>query len=56
MTPSQRRQRGLQYGIFLLCMQALNFGLDRIPPATLIGVIVQVIFIINFCDFQLQDY
>lgn len=43
MTPSQRQQRGLQYGIFLLFMQALNFGLDRIPPATLIGVIVQTL-------------
>lgn len=39
----QRRQQGLQNGIFLLCMQALNFGLDKIPPATLIGIIAQTL-------------
>ncbi|KYN43973.1 Rhomboid domain-containing protein 1 [Trachymyrmex septentrionalis] len=39
----QRRQQGLQNGIFLLGMQALNFGLDKIPPATLIGIIAQTL-------------
>lgn len=42
MRPVQRRQQGLQYGLYLLCMQAINFGVDRIPPATLIVVILQV--------------
>ncbi|XP_035736302.1 rhomboid-related protein 4-like [Vespa mandarinia] len=43
MRPVQRRQQGLQYGLYLLCMQAINFGVDRIPPATLIGVILQAL-------------
>ncbi|XP_011644975.1 rhomboid-related protein 4-like [Pogonomyrmex barbatus] len=43
MIRNQRRQQGLEYGIFLLCMQALNFGIDKIPPATLIGVIGQTL-------------
>lgn len=43
MRPGQRRQQGLQYGIYLLGMQALNFGLDKIPPATLIGIIIQAL-------------
>lgn len=42
MRPIQRRQQGLQYGIFLLGMQALNFGIDKIPPATLLAIIGQV--------------
>ncbi|XP_011861279.1 PREDICTED: rhomboid-related protein 4-like [Vollenhovia emeryi] len=47
MIRSQRRQQGLQSGIFLLCMQVLNFGLDRIPPATLIGVIAQALLYVG---------
>lgn len=42
MRPVQRRQQGLQYGIYLLCMQAMNFGIEQIPPATLILIILQV--------------
>ncbi|XP_026672495.1 rhomboid-related protein 4-like [Ceratina calcarata] len=42
MRPAQRRQQGLQYGVFLLLMQAMNFGIDKIPPATLITIIAQV--------------
>ena len=38
----QRRQQGLQYGIYLLGMQALNYGIDKIPPVTLITIIAQV--------------
>lgn len=45
MIPNRRRQQGLQYGIFLLYMQAMNIGIDKIPPATLIGVAAQVICI-----------
>ena len=44
MRPVQRRQQGLQYGIYLLAMQAFNFGIDKIPPVTLIGIIGQVSF------------
>lgn len=51
---NQRRQQDLQYGIFLLCMQIIKFGLDKIPPATLIVVIVQVILTINYCVFNLE--
>lgn len=43
MRPGQRRQTGLQYGLYLLCMQALNIGLDKIPPATLFGVAAQAL-------------
>lgn len=42
MRPIQRRQHGLQYGIYLLYIQALNFGIDKIPPATLLTIIAQV--------------
>lgn len=41
MRPAQRRQPGLQYGLVLLASQAMNFGIDKIPPATLIGMAVQ---------------
>ena len=41
MRPVQRRQPGLQYGLVLLASQAMNFGIDRIPPMTLIGIAVQ---------------
>lgn len=44
MTPNQRRQRGIQYGIYLLFTQTINIGIDKIPPVTLIGVILQVTF------------
>ncbi|XP_043492759.1 rhomboid-related protein 4-like [Polistes fuscatus] len=43
MRPVQRRQQGLQYGLYLLFMQAVNIGVDKIPPATLIGVILQAL-------------
>ncbi|EZA47701.1 Rhomboid domain-containing protein [Ooceraea biroi] len=43
MIPNRRRQQGLQYGIFLLCMQTVNYGLEKIPPATLIGIIAQTL-------------
>jgi len=46
MRPGQRRQPGLQYGIFLLLTQVAKFGIDRIPPATLIGVIIQVMLLV----------
>lgn len=42
MRPGQRRQPGLQYGIYLLGLQALNFGVDKIPPVTLFGIAAQV--------------
>ncbi|XP_020285299.1 rhomboid-related protein 4-like isoform X2 [Pseudomyrmex gracilis] len=48
MIPNRRRQQGLQYGIFLLFMQALNFGIERIPPATLIGVIIQTLLYMGY--------
>ncbi|OAD59878.1 Rhomboid domain-containing protein 1 [Eufriesea mexicana] len=48
MRPIQRRQQNLQYGIYLLCMQVLNFGIDKIPPATLITIIAQVLLYIGF--------
>lgn len=38
----RRRQPGLEYGLYLLGMQAVNYGVDKIPPVTLLGVIVQV--------------
>jgi rhomboid domain-containing protein 1 len=41
MRPMQRRQPGLQYGLILLASQALNFGIDKIPPATLVGIVAQ---------------
>lgn len=47
MRPVQRRQQGLQYGIYLLCLQVMNFGIDKIPPATLILIIVQVLLYIG---------
>ncbi|XP_031842639.1 rhomboid-related protein 4 [Nomia melanderi] len=43
---SQRRQ-GFQYGIYLLFMQALNFGIDKIPPATLGTIIGQVLLYVG---------
>lgn len=43
MRPGQRRQPGLEYGIFLLITQMVNIRVDRIPPATLIGVVVQTL-------------
>ncbi|XP_066581370.1 rhomboid-related protein 4-like [Prorops nasuta] len=43
MRPVQRRSQGLQYGIYLLGIQAINFGIDKIPPVTLISVIAQVL-------------
>ncbi|XP_014230852.1 rhomboid-related protein 4-like [Trichogramma pretiosum] len=36
-----RRQPGLQYGLVLLASQAMNYGIDKIPPTTLIGMAVQ---------------
>lgn len=45
MRPNQRRQQGVQYGIYLLALQAVNFGVDKIPPATLIGIVGQVSFL-----------
>lgn len=50
MRPAQRRQQGLQYGVFLLLMQAQNFGIEKIPPATLITIIVQVLLYIGFIE------
>ncbi|CAK9795334.1 Rhomboid-related protein 4 [Anthophora plagiata] len=47
MRPVQRRQQGLQYGVYLLAMQALNFGIDKIPPATLITIILQVLLYVG---------
>ena len=47
MRPVQRRQQGLQYGIYLLCMQAMNFGIEQIPPATLILIILQVLLYVG---------
>ncbi|XP_076632226.1 uncharacterized protein LOC143347164 isoform X2 [Colletes latitarsis] len=47
MRPYQRRQQGLQYGIVLLGMQAMNYGLDKIPPATLFTIIGQVLLYIG---------
>ncbi|KOC71007.1 Rhomboid domain-containing protein 1 [Habropoda laboriosa] len=47
MRPVQRRQQGLQYGVYLLAMQALNFGVDKIPPATLITIIGQVLLYVG---------
>ncbi|XP_014211687.1 rhomboid-related protein 4-like isoform X1 [Copidosoma floridanum] len=38
---TQRRQPGLQYGLILLLSQVLNFGFDRIPPCTLMGIAAQ---------------
>lgn len=43
MRPVQRRQQGLQYGLYLLFMQVMNFGIDRIPTVTLIAVIAQAL-------------
>lgn len=43
MRPAQRRQPGLQYGLILLASQAINFGIDKIPPATLIGMAAQTL-------------
>jgi hypothetical protein len=41
-------------------MQTLNFGIDKIPPATLIGVIAQVLVTVIMRDtiwqaFQLES-
>lgn len=41
----RRRQQGLEYGLYLLGMQAINYGIDKIPSVTLFGVIAQVIFL-----------
>ncbi|XP_051156344.1 rhomboid-related protein 4-like [Leptopilina boulardi] len=43
MRPGQRRQPGLQYGIYLLGLQAINFGIDKIPPVTLFGIAAQAL-------------
>lgn len=40
----RRRNQGIEYGIYMLGMQAVNYGLDKIPPVTLASVIAQVIF------------
>ena len=37
----------MQYGIYLLGMQVLNFGLDKIPPATLLAIIGQVLLYVG---------
>lgn len=43
MRPGRGRQQyGMQYGVYLLCVQALNFGFDKIPPGTLLTIIGQV--------------
>ncbi|XP_076651458.1 rhomboid-related protein 4 [Halictus rubicundus] len=47
MRPAQRRQQGLQYGIYLLCLQAFNFGIDKIPPATLVTILGQVLLYVG---------
>ncbi|XP_057330300.1 rhomboid-related protein 4-like [Microplitis mediator] len=43
----RRRQPGLEYGLYLLGMQAVNYGVDKIPPVTLLGVIVQALLYIG---------
>lgn len=47
MIRSQRQQKGLQSGVLLLFIQILNFGLDKVPPATLIGIIAQALLYIG---------
>ncbi|XP_076165390.1 rhomboid-related protein 4 [Ptiloglossa arizonensis] len=47
MRPAQRRQQGLQYGVLLLGMQAMNYGIDKIPPVTLITIIGQVLLYVG---------
>ena len=56
MRPIQRRQQGIQYGIYLLALQAVNFGVDKIPPATLIGIIGQVSFLHGSSLFRICIY
>lgn len=36
-----RRQPGIQYGLIMLLSQAVNFGIDRIPPFTLGAMCLQ---------------
>lgn len=47
MRANQRRQ-GLQYGVYLIFMQTLNIGIDKIPPATLLGVAAQALLFSGF--------
>lgn len=54
MRPGQRRQPGLQYGIYLLGLQAINFGIDKIPPVTLFGIAAQVNYILSACQVILE--
>ncbi|KAK0085320.1 hypothetical protein PV325_005430 [Microctonus aethiopoides] len=43
----RRRQQGLEYGLYLLGMQAVNYGIDKIPSVTLFGVIAQALLYIG---------
>jgi len=33
------RRRGENFGLFLLLIQMMNFGFDKIPPVTLVTII-----------------
>lgn len=43
MRPGQKRQQAFQYGIYLLLTQAISYGIDKIPPVTLIGIVGQAL-------------
>ncbi|XP_012268772.1 rhomboid-related protein 4-like [Athalia rosae] len=43
MRQTHRRGQRLEYGILLLAVQAINYGIDKIPPVTLTAVIGQAL-------------
>ncbi|XP_043289344.1 rhomboid-related protein 4-like [Venturia canescens] len=43
MRPIQRRQQIQQYGLYLLAMQTMDYGINKIPPATLLAIIGQAL-------------
>ncbi|XP_063980459.1 rhomboid-related protein 4-like [Diachasmimorpha longicaudata] len=47
MRPARRRQQGLEYGLYLLGMQAVNYGIDKIPPVTLAAIVGQALLYIG---------
>lgn len=46
------RRRGQNYGVFLLFMQLMNYGFNRIPPVTLVAILGQVAIFLGFGDLD----
>lgn len=46
------RRRGQNFGVFMLFMQLMNFGFDRIPPVTLVAILGQVAIFLGIGDLD----